>query len=149
MQTIRDVLQTIKKIRGLKTDAALAADVGISVHTLRSWVRNESITRQLINYCDDHNISLDEALLGKRTFNRDRCEVCAMRLQCDEYRRAVSKSLVVNEDMFSPRMIVLNTFLSDQVTWRMFQQDVLKSQCEFDLGQVDRIVVELHHAGGQ
>jgi hypothetical protein len=145
MNTIREVLSSIKKIRGQHTDAELAGDMGISINTMRSWVRNESLTRQLIGYCADHNISLDEVLLDKRVFNRERCEVCAMRLQCDEYRRATSKSLVVQEDMFSPRTIVLNTYVTDKVTWHMFQQDVLKSQCTFDLEQIDRIIVELHH----
>ncbi len=145
MIPVREVLNTVKGIRGLKTDAALAADLGISLHTLRSWLRNESVTRQLINYCEEHNISLDEALLGKRIFNRERCEACAMRLQCSEYRRATSKSLVVNEDMFSPKTIILNTLLAEKVSWHMFQQDMVKSQCTFDLEQIDRIMVELHH----
>ena len=48
MQSIREALNTIKKIRGLQTDADLATDMGISLHTMRSWIRNESITRQLI-----------------------------------------------------------------------------------------------------
>jgi hypothetical protein len=145
MKTIREVLSSVKKIRGQQTDAELAGDMGISINTMRSWVRNESLTRQLIGYCADHNISLDEVLLDKRAFNRERCELCAVRLQCDEYRRATSKSLVVQEDMFSPRTIVLNTHVTDTVTWQMFHQDVLKSQCTFDLEHIDRIVVDLSH----
>jgi hypothetical protein len=145
MQSIREALNTIKRIRGLKTDAELAADIKIPLHTMRSWVRNESITRQFIQYCADHNISLDEALLDKRIFYKERCEPCAMRLQCDEYRRATSKSLVVQEGMFSPRTIVLNTYFTEKVSWQMFQQDVLKSQCTFDLERIDRIVIELAH----
>jgi hypothetical protein len=146
MQSIREALNTIKKIRSMNTDADLAADMGISLHTMRSWIRNESITRQLIQYCENRSISLDEALLGIRSFNKDRCALCAMRLQCDEYRRATSKDLVVNEDMFSPRTIVLNTYLADKVTWSMFEQDILKAQCAFDLETINRIVIELQHS---
>jgi len=146
MQSIRETLNTIKQIRGLQTDAELAADMDISLHTMRSWLRNGSVTRQLIGYCADHAISLDEALLGIRTFNKDRCSLCAMRLQCDEYCRATSTSLVVNEDMFSPRTIVLNTLLAEAVTWSMFRQDLLKTQCAFDLADIDRIVVELQQS---
>ena len=114
MQSIREALHTIKKIRGLQTDADLATDMGISLHTMRSWIRNESITRQLIRIAPIAAISLDEALLGIRSFNKDRCGLCAMRLQCDEYRRATSAAMVVNEDMFSPKTIVLNTHLAEQ-----------------------------------
>jgi hypothetical protein len=146
MKAIREALNTIKKIRGLNTDADLAADMGISLHTMRSWVRNESITRQLIQYCADRSISLDEALLGRRSFDKDRCGLCAMRLQCDEYRRATSAAMVVNEDMFSPKTIVLNTHLAERVAWSMFRQDVLKAQSSFDLENIDRIVVELQHS---
>jgi hypothetical protein len=145
MRTIREVLNAIKKIRGHTIDADLAADMGISLHTMRSWIRNESITRQLIQYCAERSISLDEALLGIRTFNKDRCSLCATRLNCDEYRRATGTALVVNEDMFSPKTIVLNTYMAETVTWRMFRQDVLKAQCSFDLEDIDRIVVELQY----
>jgi len=146
MKSIREALNTIKKIRGQNTDADLAADMGISLHTVRSWIRNESITRQLIEYCADRSVSLDEALLGIRSFNKDRCGLCAMRLQCDEYRRATSAAMVVNEDMFSPKTIVLNTHLAERVAWSMFRQDVLKAQSSFDLEDIDRIVVELQHS---
>ena len=146
MKSIREALNTIKKIRGQNTDADLAADMGISLHTVRSWVRNESITRQLIQYCADRSISLDEALLGIRSFNKERCALCAIRLQCDEYRRATSAAMVVNEDMFSPKTIVLNTHLAERVAWSMFRQDVLKAQSSFDLEDIDRIVVELQHS---
>ncbi len=114
--------------------------------TMRSWIRNESITRQLISYCAGHVISLDEALLGRRSFDKERCALCAMRLQCDEYRRATSSAMVVNEDMFSPKTIVFNTHLAETVSWRMFRQDVLKAQSSFDLEGIDRIVVELQNA---
>jgi len=146
MQSIREALHTIRKIRGLQTDADLAADMGISLHTVRSWIRNESITRQLIAYCAERSISLDEALLGVRAFNKDRCGLCAMRLQCDEYRRATSASMVLNEDMFSPKTIVLNTHLAERVAWSMFRQERLKAQSFFDLEGIDRIVVELQHS---
>lgn len=146
MQSIRKVLNTLKKVRGLQTDAELANDMGVSLHTMRSWIRNESITRQLIEYCANRNISLDETLLGSLSFNKERCELCAMRLQCDEYRRATSTALVVNEDMFSPRTIVLNTYLADKVIWSMFEHDILKAQCAFDLETINRIVIELQHS---
>lgn len=146
MKSVRDVLNTLKKIRGLHTDAELAADMGISLHTMRSWIRNESITRQLIHYCKERSISLDEALLGNLSFNKERCELCSMRLQCDEYRRATSTALVLNEDMFSPKTIVLNTYLADKLTWSMFEHDILKAQCSFDLETINRIVIELQHA---
>ena len=146
MKSIREALNTIKKICGQNTDADLAADMGISLHTVRSWIRNESITRQFIQYCADRSISLDEALLGIRVFNKDRCGLCAMRLQCDEYRRATSAAMVVNEDMFSPKTIVLNTHLAERVAWSMYRQDVLKAQSSFDLENIDRIVVELQHS---
>ena len=145
MKSVREALQTIKKIRGQNTDAELANDMGVSLHTMRSWIRNESITRQLIQYCADRSISLDEALLGKLSFNKERCALCAIRLQCDEYRRATSAAMVVNEDIFSPKTIVLNTHLAERVAWSMFRQDVLKAQSFFDLEGIDRIVVELQH----
>jgi hypothetical protein len=146
MQSIRDVLNTLKKVRGLNTDAELATDMDISLHTMRSWIRNKSITRQLIEYCEKRSISLDEALLGNLSFNKQRCELCKMRLSCEEYRRATSKALVVNEDMFSPKTIVLNTYLADTVNWSMFEHDVLKAQCAFDLESINKIVVELQHS---
>jgi hypothetical protein len=146
MQSIRDVLNTLKKVRGLNTHAELATDMDISLHTMRSWIRNQSITRQLIAYCEKRSISLDEALLGSLSFNKQRCELCKMRLSCEEYRRATSKALVVNEDMFSPKTIVLNTYLADTVNWSMFEHDVLKAQCAFDLESINKIVVELQHS---
>jgi len=146
MQSIREVLNTLKKVRGLHTDAELATDMDISLHTIRSWIRNKSITRQLIAYCEKRSISLDEALLGNLSFNKQRCALCSMRLSCEEYRRATSKALVVNEDMFSPRTIVLNTYLADKVTWSMFEHDVLKAQCAFDLESINKIMVELQHS---
>jgi len=144
LETIRETLNTIKKIRGFHTDAELSADMAISLHTIRSWIRNESITRQLIRYCEKYNISLDEVLLGQRCFNKERCELCAMRLKCDEYRRATAKSLVVNEGAFSPKVIVLNTSISDSIRWNMYYHDMLKGQLAFDLDQINRIVIELH-----
>ncbi len=144
MKTIREALHTIKKIRGFKTDADLAEDMDISLNTMRSWIRNESITKQIIAYCAKHNISIDETLLDIRIFNKDRCELCAARLQCDEYRRATSNSLVVNEDMFSPKTILINTHLTESISWKMFQQNILKSECAFDLELIDRILIELH-----
>jgi hypothetical protein len=48
--------------------------------------------------------------------------------------------------MFSPKTIVLNTYLADKLTWSMFEHDILKAQCAFDLETINRIVIELQHS---
>lgn len=86
MKKIREILTKIKQIQGIKTDRELAQRIGIPLATMRSWIQQNSIRKQLMHYCNEHNISLDDVVLGKPIFSASRCADCKIRHSCNEYR---------------------------------------------------------------
>ncbi len=146
MNSLRTVLNEIKKIRGIENDMELAKQVGMSVHTLRSWIQNESIRKQLIVYCAKHKISLDEVLFNKKKFNRDHCENCQQKESCNEYRNVVNGPLTIGEGRLEPRTVVFNTRYSEQVEIELQDNHRIKSNFMLDLKEIDRIVIKLQSA---
>ncbi len=147
MNSLRMILNQIKKIRGIANDAQLADQIGVPVHTLRSWVQNNSIRRQLIIYCTQHDISLDEVMFNKKKFHRDHCENCKQKESCDEYRNVVDSPLTIGEGQLEPRTIIFNTNSSHSVQVELYCDDQIKSNCLLDLNKIDKLVVKLQSSG--
>lgn len=140
---MRTVLNEIKKIRGIPNDAELANQISVPVHTLRSWVQNNSIRKQLIQFCEDHNICLDEVLLGRKRFDRECCENCCQKEACTEYRNAVDRPLSIGEGWMEPRTVVFNTRYSERVQIDFHGEGQIKSSLNFDLTGFDKFFVRL------
>src|SRR5258706_10471507 len=61
-----DILSRVAALTGAKTDAALAAEVGVSPQTLANWRRRKSIPIEELYVLAEHrSVSLDYLLLGK------------------------------------------------------------------------------------
>ena len=86
MRTIREVLTTIKEIQGVKTDSELAKLIGIPLETMRNWIQNDTIRKQLMRYCFDNHISIDEVFFGDPSFSKERCGKCHKKATCSIYR---------------------------------------------------------------
>ncbi|MCP4714908.1 MAG: bacteriophage CI repressor [Deltaproteobacteria bacterium] len=143
MNDVRTTLNEIKKILGIMTDADLAEQIGIPLHTLRSWIQNNSIRKQLITYCADHGISLDEVLLSKKRFHRDQCKQCRQKETCTEYRKTLDQPLTIGEGRLEPRMVLFNTHYSETAQIELHGEGRVKSSLMLDLGDIDKIAVKL------
>ena len=143
MNSLRTVLNEIKKIRGIENDMELAKQVGVPVHTLRSWIQNESIRRQLIVYCATHDISLHEVLFSKKKFHKNHCENCQQKESCNEYRNVVDGPLTIGEGRLDPRTVIFDTRYSEQVEIELQGNHRIKSNFMLDLKEVDHIVIKL------
>lgn len=143
MNSVRMILSEVKKIKGLRTDAQLADEIGVPLHTMRGWIQNDSIRRQLIAYCGRNSISIDEVVFGERRFAPQRCEACHRRDDCDEFQRAVGGELTIPEDRYSPRTVTLEVAAFDETTVDLYADTTLKRTFSSDLEGVDTIVVRL------
>jgi len=143
MNDVRTILNEIKKIRGLENDTELAVQVGVSVHTLRSWVQNDSIRKPLILYCENRGISLDEVLLGRKRFNREACDDCFQKESCVEYRNVVDRPLTIGEGRLEPRAVIFNTFYSEGVQIDLYGENRIKSRLDLDLAEIEKMTVRL------
>lgn len=68
MQELRleDILSRVASLANARTDAAIAAEIGVSPQTLANWKRRKSIPiEELHELAERRNISLDYLLLGK------------------------------------------------------------------------------------
>lgn len=68
MQELRleDILSRVASLANAKTDAAIAAEIGVSPQTLANWKRRKSIPiEELHELAERRDISLDYLLLGK------------------------------------------------------------------------------------
>ncbi|TAN40765.1 MAG: hypothetical protein EPN22_16840 [Nitrospirae bacterium] len=66
MKTIAEILDTIKELKGLKTDMALAEMLNIERGTVSNWKQRGTIPFDLIvSFCEQEGLSLDKLLLGK------------------------------------------------------------------------------------
>ncbi len=143
MHTVRTILNEVKNIMGLSTDAQLAEDIGVSLHTMRGWIQNGSIRKQLIQYCSRNNISIDEVVLGRKEFAPERCTNCRKNSECETFRNATGKKITVTEHDLNHRTIELIRLLSENISIRLYTGDKEKSTCGFDLEGIDRVVIEL------
>ena len=143
MNSVRTILNEIKKIRGIANDTQLAGQIGVPVHTLRSWIQNDSIRRQLIVYCEQHDLSLDEVMFNKKKVHQDHCENCRQKESCNEYRNVVEGPLTIGEGQMEPRTVVFNTDYSASVRVELHDDIKIRSNCLLDLDGIDRLVVKL------
>lgn len=85
MKTVREALKAIKEMQGIKTDAELADNLEVSVHTMRNWIQKNSIRIKLLEYCFNNHISIDEIFFGEPLFCKDRCGKCKKKSLCSVY----------------------------------------------------------------
>lgn len=143
MHTVRTILNEVKKIKGFTTDAQLAEDIGVPLHTMRGWIQNGSIRKQLIQYCSKNKISIDEVVLGIKEFAPERCTNCRKNTDCETFLKATDKEVTVTENAFTPRKIELTPLLSENILVNLYANGKEKTTCGFDLEGIDRIVIEL------
>lgn len=143
MNSVRKILTEVKKIKGIRTDAQLAGEIDVPLHTMRGWIQNDSIRRQLIEYCGRNSISIDEVVFGDRRFAPHRCEVCHNRHDCDEFQKVAGGQLTIPEDRYSPRIVTLEVGAFDETTVDLYADGTLKRTVTSDLEGVDTIVVRL------
>lgn len=142
MKTVREVLNTIKKIKGISTDDELAKRIGVPVHTMRSWIQNDSIRKQLMRYCFDNNISIDEVFFGEQIFSKDRCEKCQAKKSCPVYRKREITPVTV-EEVEKGFHISINVKDIDQFKCDVYHNHVMTSNLSMNTKDLDRILIEL------
>ena len=142
MKTIRDVLKTIKEIQGIKTDAELAQRIGVPLETMRNWIQNETIRKQLMRYCFDNHISIDEVFFGDPTFSKERCEKCHKKSSCSIYRD-VQLTPVKIEENHDEIQIGANTEGKTRLVCELYSTDTLKSNFSTDIKDVDKIIFKI------
>ena len=142
MRTVREVLNTIKEIKGISTDAELAKLIGIPVHTMRSWIQNDSIRKQLLFYCFKNNISIDEVFFGELIFNRERCEKCKKKSICSVYRE-IQLTPATIEEIEGALHIKISAIEKDQFICKLFDDDMLLSNYSVNIENVDKIIILL------
>jgi len=66
MRNIDTILDEVKKIKNINTDADLARLFGVERNTVTNWKHRESIPfSYIIAFCEQEGISLDRLFLGK------------------------------------------------------------------------------------
>ena len=142
MRTIREVLKTIKEIQGIKTDAELAQHIGVPLETMRNWIQNETIRKQLMRYCFDNHISIDEVFFGNPSFSKERCEKCHKKSTCSIYRE-VQLTPVNIEDSDNEINITTNSKGKSRLVCELYSNDTLKSNFSTDIKDVDKIIFKV------
>ena len=142
MRTIREVLNTIKDIQGIKTDSKLAKLIGVPLETMRNWIQNETIRKQLMRYCFDNNISIDEAFFGDPIFSKERCEQCKKKSSCSIYRKEQLTPVKI-EESGSEIHIIATVAGRNQLVCELYSNATLKSNFSTDIKDVDKIILQL------
>ena len=142
MRTIREVLNTIKGIQGIKTDSELAKLIGVPLETMRNWIQNETIRKQLMRYCFDNHISIDEAFFGDPIFKQERCEQCKKKSTCSIYRKEQLTPVKIEENGSEIR-ITANGIGKTQLVCELYSNDTLKSTFSSDIKDVEKIIFHL------
>ena len=138
MRTIREVLTTIKEIQGVKTDSQLAQLIGVPLETMRNWIQHDTIRKQLMRYCFDNHISIDEVFFGDPSFSKERCENCHKKSSCSIYRE-VKLTPVDIEENGSEIRIRVDSEGKIQFVCELYSNDTLKSNFTTDIKDVDKM----------
>lgn len=138
MQTIRDVLTTIKEIQGIKTDSELAQRIGVPLETMRNWIQNDTIRKQLMRYCFENHISIDEVFFGDPSFSKERCEQCKKKATCSIYRDVQLTPVKIKENG-DELQITATSEGKTQLVCELYSNDTLKSTFSSDVKDVDKV----------
>ena len=138
MRTIREVLTTIKEIQGIKTDSDLSKLIGVPLETMRNWIQNDTIRKQLMRYCFDNHISIDEVFFGNPSFSKERCDNCQKKDTCSIYRD-VQLTPVKIEDNNNTLQITAKTEGKTQLVCELYNKDTLKSTFSSEVRDVNTI----------
>ena len=138
MRTIRDVLTTIKEIQGIKTDSDLAKLIGVPLETMRNWIQNDTIRKQLMRYCFDNHISIDEVFFGDPSFSKERCEKCQKKDTCSIYRTEQLTPVKIKENG-DELQITATSEGKTQLVCELYSNDTLKSTFSSDVKDVDKV----------
>ena len=142
MRTIREVLNTIKEIQGIKTDNELAKLIGVPLETMRNWIQNETIRKQLMRYCFENHISIDEAFFGDPIYSKERCEQCKKKSTCSIYRKEQLTPVQIEESRHELDIIATATG-KVQLVCELYSNDTLKTNFSSDIKDVDKIIFQL------
>jgi hypothetical protein len=142
MKTIREVLNKIKEIQGIKTDGELAQLIGVPLDTMRNWLQNESIRKPLLFYCYSNHISIDEVFFGDATFSKERCEKCLKKSTCSVYREQTSMP-VTTEVVGNELHISMDTTGRTQCVCTFYNNKTEASNSSTTLKNIDKISILL------
>lgn len=68
MRTVNEILDEIKKLKGLKTDTALAALFNVKPNTVSNWRKRNTLPyEQIVSHCEKENMDIHTILLGKNS----------------------------------------------------------------------------------
>ena len=142
MKTIREVLNTIKMIKGVGTDAELARLIDVPIDTLRGWIQNDSIRRQLMLFCYNNNISIDEVFFGERIFNKKRCIDCMNKHKCPIYLKMVNTPINIEEteNRIQLKLLTKNEY---QFSCKVINSDDITTDLSITKENVDKIIINL------
>jgi phage repressor protein C with HTH and peptisase S24 domain len=66
MRTVNEILDEIKKLKGLKTDTELAGLFYVKPNTVSNWRKRNTLPyEQIITFCEKENVDIRNILLGK------------------------------------------------------------------------------------
>ena len=142
MRTIREVLNTIKEIQGIKTDSELAKLIGVPLETMRNWIQYETIRKQLTRYCFENHISIDEAFFGDPVYSKERFEQCKKKSTCSIYRKEQLTPVQIEEGVDKINIITTTTGKT-QLVCELYSNDTLRSNFSSDIENVDKIIFQL------
>ena len=142
MRTIREVLNTIKEIQGVKTDGELAKLIRVPLETMRNWIQKGTIRKQLMRYCFDNHISIDEVFFGNPVFSQERCEQCKKKSTCSIYRKEQLTPVKIEENG-GEFQITANCTGKTHLECGLYSNDTLKSKFSTDIKDVDKIIFQL------
>ncbi len=142
MKTVREVLSKIKEIQGIKTDSELAHRICVPLDTMRNWIQNDSIRKQLLFYCYANHISIDEVFFGDATFSEERCEKCLKKSTCSVYRE--QKSIPVTTEVIGSELhITANTAGKNQFVCTFYSNNAEAANSSSTLKDIDKISILL------
>ena len=142
MKTIREVLNTIKSIKGVSTDAELAKIIDVPLDTMRGWIQNNSIRKQLLLYCFNNLISIDEVFFGELVFNEKRCAHCKNKLNCSMYQEK-EKTPVTIADTPHKTYITINMKKNGQFVCEMYKDGLTVINCAVNGKKIDQVKISL------
>ena len=140
MKTIREVLNKIKEIQGIKTDGELAQLIGVPLDTMRNWIQKESIRKPLLFYCYANHISIDEVFFGEATFSKERCEKCLKKSTCSVYMEQIAMP-ITTEVIDNELHITMDTTGRTQFVCTLYSKKAEASNSSTTLKDVDTISI--------
>ena len=143
MYDIKEVINKMKQIANIDSNASLARKLNISYNTLNTWIKRHKLPQEVIlSFCKEYNCSLDYLLLEDNTnptlFNSNQKDSIEKKNsnETSEIYNFIYYGSIDNEQSFNkPLNLTINTTLIHSNSYYLLNKEniYLVAKCSFDI----------------